>query len=161
MQFKQFALTAPVVLLALIEYAVATEPSGVISNVLLAQGRTINSLKEKIKVGEWAVTLEDNGQSETYMQDLVIGPGGYSGWHSHPGLLLITMKDGAIDFYDKDCVKKVYAAGQSFSEGADPHALVNTSAVNARLLIAYIVKSGDPRRIERAQPKCGEALRIP
>lgn len=161
MQFKQFPLPMAVVLLALVESAAATEPAGVISNVLLAQGRTITALKEKIKVGEWAVTLEDDGQSETYMQDLVIGPGGYSGWHSHPGLLLITMKDGAIDFYNKDCVKAVYAAGQSFSEGADPHALVNTGAVNARLLIAYVVKSGDPRRIERAQPKCGEALRIP
>jgi hypothetical protein len=71
------------------------------------------------------------------------------------------MKDGNIDFYNKDCVKTTYGAGQSFSEGADPHALVNTGPVNARLLIAYIVKSGELRRIERAQPKCGEALRIP
>jgi quercetin dioxygenase-like cupin family protein len=140
----------------------ATDPSGVVSNVLLAQGRTISSLKERIKVGaEWAVSLEDNGQSEMYFQDLVIGPGGYTGWHSHPGLLLITMKDGSIDFYNKDCMKTTYGPGQSFSEGADPHAVVNTGPVNARLLIAYIVKSGDARRIERSQPKCGEVLRIP
>jgi quercetin dioxygenase-like cupin family protein len=162
MQSNRLILSAAVALLGFSQSAGATEPAGVVSNVLLAQGRTISSLKEKIKVGaEWAVTLEDNGQSEMYVQDLVIGPGGYTGWHSHPGLLLITMKDGAIDFYDKDCVKTVYSAGQSFSEGADPHALVNTGSVNARLFVAYIVKSGEPRRIERAQPKCGEALRIP
>src|SRR5205807_9996759 len=140
----------------------ATDPSGVVSNVLLAQGRTISSLKERIKVGaEWAVSLEDNGQSEMYFQDLIVGPGGYTGWHSHPGLLLITIKEGRVDFYDKDCVKTIYMAGQSFTEGAEPHAVVNTGSVNARLLVAYVIKSGESRSIERSQPKCGEALRIP
>ena len=110
---------------------------------------------------EWTVALEDNGQSEMYFQDLVIGPGDYTGWHSHPGLLLITMKEGSIDFYNKDCTKTTYTAGQSFSEGADPHAAVNTGSINARLLVAYVIKSGEPRRIERPQPNCGAALRIP
>jgi quercetin dioxygenase-like cupin family protein len=129
---------------------------------MLAQGRTITSLRERIKAGaEWTVALEDNGQSEMYFQDLVIGPGGYTGWHSHPGLLLITMKEGSIDFYNKDCIKTTYTAGQSFSESADPHAAVNTGSINARLLVAYVIKSGEPRRIERPQPNCGAALHIP
>jgi quercetin dioxygenase-like cupin family protein len=162
MQFKKLMLSVAIVALVSAGSGRATEPSGVVSNVLLAQGRTISSLKEKIKVGaQWAVALEDNGQSEMYFQDLVIGPGGYTGWHSHPGLLLITMKEGSIDFYNKDCVKTTYTAGQSFSEGADPHAAVNTGSSNARLLVAYVVKSGELRRIERSQPKCGEALHIP
>jgi quercetin dioxygenase-like cupin family protein len=162
MHFKSLMPIVAIVTLVLSCSARATEPSGVVSNVLLAQGRTISSLKERIKVGpEWAVALEDNGQSEMYFQDLVIGPGGYTGWHSHPGLLLITMKEGSIDFYNKDCVKTSYTAGQSFSEGAEPHAAVNTGSVNARLLVAYVVKSGELRRIERPQPKCGEALRVP
>jgi quercetin dioxygenase-like cupin family protein len=162
MQLKSLMPSVAIVALAFADSGAATEPSGIVANVLLAQGRTIGSLKERIKVGaEWTVALEDNGQSEMYFQDLVIGPGGYTGWHSHPGLLLITMKEGSIDFYNKDCVKTTYAAGQSFSEGADPHAFVNTGSVNARLLVAYVVKSGEPRRIERSQPKCGEALHIP
>jgi len=148
--------------LACVNSSSATDPSGIVSNVMLAQGRTISSLKERIKVGaEWTVTLEDSGQSEMYFQDLVIGPGGYTGWHSHPGLLLITMQAGSIDFYNNDCVKTSYTAGQSFSEAAESHALVNTGSVNARLLVAYIVKSGEPRRIEQPQPNCGETLRIP
>ena len=59
--------------LAVADFGGATEPAGVVSNVLLAQGRTIGSLKERIKVGaEWTVAIEDNGQSEMYFQDLVI-----------------------------------------------------------------------------------------
>jgi quercetin dioxygenase-like cupin family protein len=162
MQSPNRLLTVAVVILICTSIGKATEPAGVVSNVELAKGRTISALKESIKVGaEWTVSLEDNGQSEMYFQDLIVGPGGYTGWHSHPGLLLITIKEGRVDFYNKDCVKTVYMAGQSFTEGAEPHAVVNTGSVNARLLVAYIIKSGESRRIERSQPKCGEALRIP
>jgi quercetin dioxygenase-like cupin family protein len=137
----------------------ATPPAGVVSNVILAQGATVIPLKEKITVGDnWSVNLEDKGQSDFYFQDLVVGPGGRTGWHSHPGLLLITVKEGSVDFYDKDCVKRTYGAGQSFSESAEPHNALNWGSGNAHLLIAYIVKKGEPRRIESAQPKCGEAL---
>lgn len=138
----------------------ATEPSGIESNVLLAQGRTARLLKEHIRVSDWTLSLEDSGGSEFYFQDLVIKPGGRSGWHSHPGLLLITVKDGSVDWYDKDCGKRSYIAGQSFTEGAEAHNVVNSAAGNARLLIAYIVKSGDPRRREDPQPRCAAALQL-
>jgi quercetin dioxygenase-like cupin family protein len=140
---------------------VATPPAAVVSNVIVAQGPTTGPLKERIDVGEaWSLHLEDRGESEFYFQELVIGPGGYSGWHSHPGLLLITVKEGSVDFYDKDCVKRVYSAGQSFSEGAEPHTAVNSGQSNTKLLIAYIVKKGESRRIEASQPACGARLGI-
>jgi quercetin dioxygenase-like cupin family protein len=143
-------------------FAFATPPAGVVSNVLIAQGATIGPVRERIDIGEnWAVHLEDKGQSEFYFQDLVVGPGGYTGWHSHPGLLLITVKEGSVEFYDKECAKHTYAAGQSFTEGAEPHAAMNRGTGNARLLVAYIVKKGEPRRIEAPQPKCGATLGIP
>ena len=92
---------------------------------------------------------------------LVVGPDGYTGWHSHPGLLLITVKEGSIEFYDQDCVKHIYGAGQSFTEGAEAHAALNRGPSNARLLVTYILKKGEPRRIEAPQPKCGATLSIP
>jgi len=142
--------------------ALATPPAGVVSNVIVAQGVTSGPLNERIDVGgSWAVRLEDRGESEFYFQDLVIGPGGYTGWHSHPGLLLITIKEGSVDFYGKDCAKQTYASGQSFTEGAEPHTAVNRGSGNARLLVAYVLKKGEPRRIEASQPPCGAALAIP
>src|SRR5262249_55005550 len=129
--------------------ASATPAAGVVSNVIVAQGATQGSIKERAQVGDgWAVRLDDQGASEFYFQDLVIGPGGYTGWHSHPGILLITVKEGSLEFFDRECTKHTYAAGQSFTEGADPHAAMNRGTSNARLLVAYIVKKGEPRRIE-------------
>jgi quercetin dioxygenase-like cupin family protein len=145
----------------LIAVAGATPATGVVSNVILAQGTPTAPLREKIRVGDnWGVTLEDHGQSEFYVQDLVVGPGGRTGWHSHPGLLLITIKEGSITWYGKDCEKRSYSAGESFTEAADPHNVLNPGSGNAQLFIAYIVKKGEPRRIEASQPKCAEALGI-
>ena len=143
-------------------FAFATPPAGVVSNVIVARGVTVGPVKEHADVGNsWTVNLEDKGQSEFYFQDLVVGPGGYTGWHSHPGLLLITVKEGSVEFYDKECAKHIYAAGQSFMEGAEPHAAMNRGTGNARLLVAYIVKKGEPRRIEAPEPTCGATQGIP
>jgi len=145
----------------LIAVARATPATGIVSNVFLAQGTTAAPLREKVRIGDnWGVTLEDLGQSEFYVQDLVIGPGGRSGWHSHPGILLITVKEGSVTWYGKDCEKRGYSAGQSFTEAADPHNVLNTGSGNTQLFIAYIVKKGESRRIEASQPKCAEALGI-
>jgi quercetin dioxygenase-like cupin family protein len=142
--------------------AFGTPPAGVISNVIVAQGATLGPVKERADGGGgWGVQLEDKGQSEFYFQDLVVGPGGYTGWHSHPGILLITVKEGSVEFYDKDCAKQTYAAGQSFTEGAELHTAMNRGTGNARMLVAYIVKKGEPRRIEASQPACGATLGIP
>ena len=162
MRFSKALLTMLAVSLLAPALAIATPPAGVVSNVILAQGATTGPMREHItRDNNWAVRLESEGDSEFYVQDLVVGPKGYTGWHSHPGLLMITVKEGAIDFYDQHCLKRTYAAGQSFIEAAEPHNAMNSSPHNARLLVAYIIKKGEPRRLEAPQPKCGETLGIP
>src|SRR6266481_6625913 len=142
--------------------AVATPPAGVVSNTILAQGPTAGALKENIRIGDnWAVNLDDKGQSEFYFQDLVVGPGGRTGWHSHPGLLLITIKEGSVDFYDNKCTKRSYTAGQAFTEGSEPHNALNSGSGNAHLLVFYVIKKGESRRLENPQPPCAVSLGIP
>src|SRR5438094_9715090 len=99
--------------------AVATPPAGVVSNTILAQGPTAGALKENIRIGDnWAVNLDDKGQSEFYFQDLVVAPAGRTGWQSHPGRLLIAVKDGSLEFYNKNGLMQSYSAGQSFTASA-------------------------------------------
>ena len=142
--------------------AIATDPAGIVSNTILAQGSATERIHEQIRVGDgWAVNLDASDPSDFYFQDLIVGPGGRTGWHSHPGLLMIAIKEGSIDFYDKDCRKRIYSAGQSFTESADPHNAFNTGTTNVRLLISYIIKKGEPRRIEQAQPPCAVGLQLP
>ncbi len=140
---------------------VATASAGVISNQTLAQGATVREIGERIQRDGWRVQLETQGESDVYFQDLVVGPGGHTGWHSHPGLLLITVKEGSIDWYGQDCARRSLHSGQSFTEAATPHEVVNPGPTNAHLLIAYIVKRGEPRRSEDAPPSCASSLGLP
>ncbi len=145
--------------------AIATPPFGILSNVFPSQGRTAGALQEDLTVrrggedGEdWELTLQTSGPADFYSQEIVIGPGGYSGWHNHPGLLMVTVKEGAIDWYDRNCVKHTYTAGQSLTESNQPHTIVNSGTINTRLFGWYIIKAGEPRRVENGQPACGVAL---
>ena len=52
-----------------------------------------------------------------------IAPGGYSGWHHHPGIVIVTVAQGAVTFTHSDCSSKTYGPGQPdgavFVEGGD------------------------------------------
>ncbi len=98
--------------------SVATEPSGVVSNVILGQGTPVKEIDEHVSRGDmWMVKLQNKGQSDFFYQDLVVAPGGRTGWHHHPGLLMITVKEGTVDFYDARCTKQIFTTGQAFTEG--------------------------------------------
>ena len=157
--WRLFSLLFAAVLLPIV--SVATEPSGVVSNVILGQGTPVKEIDEHVSRGDmWMVKLQSKGQSDFFYQDLVVAPGGRTGWHHHPGLLMITVKEGTVDFYDARCTKQIFTAGQAFMEGSEPHNALNTGAVSARLLVFYITKKGEPRRLESSQPSCAVSLSI-
>jgi hypothetical protein len=150
--------------------ALATPGAGFVFNLILAQGRTAGAVNQAITVHQgpcegpcedWDLSLNTHGPSDFYIQDVALAPGGYSGWHNHPGLLLVTVTEGANDWYDQDCVLRHYTTGQSFTENNKPHNIFNRGSVNVRLLVAYIIKASAPRRIENDQPPCGAELGLP
>jgi hypothetical protein len=95
------------------------------------------------------------------VQRLVVGPGGYSGWHTHPGLLIGTVVSGSIDFYDANCQLRSFTTGEVFTENTEVHAIINRDVVNADLSIAYLIKHDLPRRIEADAPACAPMTGIP
>lgn len=47
---------------------------------------------------------------------------GTSGWHRHPGVVLVTMAEGEIEVtWERDCVPRTYAAGESFFDPGEVH----------------------------------------
>ena len=95
------------IVLGMAAVALATPGSGVVSNVILATGTTLDALSEEVLVdgnvdgddnaqhgNHWQVKLATSGVSNFYVQDATIAPGGYSGWHTHPGVLLVTVRRG-------------------------------------------------------------------
>jgi quercetin dioxygenase-like cupin family protein len=114
--------------------------------------------QEKEEDDDWNVKLTTSGPSNFIVQDVSYFPGGHTGWHSHPGILLITVTEGSIEWYDSNCEKTVYNVGDSLTENTHTHYFRNVGSVNARVMVAYILAKGQPRRIDQPAPACAVAL---
>jgi quercetin dioxygenase-like cupin family protein len=148
--------------------ALATPPLGFVVNQILAMGTALDNISQQVQIAsggdgdqQWQLQLQAQGATDFYVQQLELAPGGYSGWHTHPGILIGTVVSGAIDFYDANCQKYSFTSGQVFTENSQVHGIINTGSVDAQLSIAYLVKHNAPRRIEADPPACAAATGIP
>ena len=94
-----------------------------------------------------AINFQTKGSIDVAHATVIVGPGGSSGWHTHPGIVFVTVKSGTLTFYDKTCVGTVHAAGTSFIEvdGAGPGFARNASTtVPVELLVTYVVPTTVP-----------------
>jgi len=147
----------------------ATPPLGFIVNQILASGVAADGISQHIQINAnpdgtispWQLQLQVQGATDHYSQHLVLSPGGYSGWHSHPGLLIATVRSGQVDFYNAKCEKQVVTAGQVYTENDAVHAISNTGSVDADLYISYLIKHGAPRRRDEPAPACAIDTGIP
>jgi quercetin dioxygenase-like cupin family protein len=160
MRYKKLVLFGAMPLLA-VAVVLATPSSGILFNNILSMGVASNDLDEKLKIDEWKLSLKTKGASDFYIQDIAIAPGGYSGWHSHPGMFVGTVLTGSIDFYDENCNLTTFTAGQVWTENDKLHAIANHGNVDARAQFAYLVKHGEPRRIDQPAPACAPITGIP
>ena len=107
---------------------------------------------------EWSANLITTGPSNFFVQDVSFFPGGYTGWHSHPGILLSTVTEGSIEWYNSKCEKHVYKVGDSLTETTEPHFVRNVGSINARFMVTYVIAKGQPYRIDQPAPACAAAL---
>jgi quercetin dioxygenase-like cupin family protein len=170
--------------LGLAAIALATPPLGFVLNQILAKGVTTHNIRQQVEIVDppvnsdkdedhpgqaggnraaetWDAEVHAHGATDFYIQRLVLAPGGYSGWHSHPGILMGTVVSGSIDFFNDKCEKHTVNAGEMYFENANAHGIINNGSVNADLSIAYLIKHNAPRRLEASAPVCASTTGIP
>jgi quercetin dioxygenase-like cupin family protein len=100
--------------------------------------------------------LKSHDNTDIVVANLVITPGGTSGWHSHPGPAVLVVKTGALTIYQGDdptCSPTLYPAGTAFAEeGGKVHIARNEGAVDATMVVTFFVPKGSPTRIDAAAP---------
>jgi len=110
------------------------------------------------KEDEWTAKLYTSGPSTFQVVDVTLTPSGHTGWHSHPGILLISVISGSIEWYNSQCMKHVYNAGDSLTESTEIHNVRNVGTVNAHFMVTYVIAKGQPRRIDQPAPACAAEL---
>ncbi len=132
--------------MALVGTALATPGLGVISAPVLARGTMGEGQIVNSKSG---IHLKTKGTVDFATQQIRIAGGGSTGWHSHPGPVLVTVKSGALRLIyanDESCLGTVYKAGESFVDRGDAvvHIARNESLLNEVELWATYLVPGDP-----------------
>lgn len=116
------------------------------------------------KTGKWGLNLKTLDDTDIGADRLTIAPGGYSGWHAHPGPVFITVTQGSVTWYDGGdplCTSRTYSTGQSFVEGAyRVHNVINASNSAGAEYVAIVIRpegfAGPAFRLDRTEPNnCG------
>ena len=157
-RFRLFAALASAALIVLVFAGVAlgTAPSGIVSGPILARGDFVDDVDVKIKLERDGSTVVSNAPSggEVVVQEITIAPGGTTGWHSHPGPVVVVVKAGTLTYVRAaggECVDTPYSAGSAFVDSGQGHAhtAFNLGAENLVLIATYFdVPTGASPRID-------------
>jgi quercetin dioxygenase-like cupin family protein len=126
--------------------AVATPGIGILFAPVHARG-TLD--RHQVVNSKSGIHLKTKGSVDVATQQIVIDGGGSTGWHSHPGPVLVTVKSGTLRLIyadDPTCEGTVYEAGDSFIDRGDAvtHIARNESVTRSVELWATYLVPGSP-----------------
>jgi len=108
------------------------------------------------KAAGYDVELKSHDNTDIVVANIVVAPGGHSGWHFHPGPVIVVVKTGTVTFYhgdDPTCSGTSYPAGTAFvEEGGRVGIARNEGAVEVNNVVTFFVPKGSPTRIDAPRP---------
>ena len=162
---KQLAVSAAGAALAasvLAGIATATPGAAIVGTIVARAGfadRVDIMFKIRQGHGKGTEVLHVRNAADTVMQRIVIAPGGHTGWHSHPGPVVVLVAAGELTFYsgeDPACAPRTYSAGQAFIDSGQGHVHIarNLSTTEETVLwVTYFdVPPGAGVRIDAPDP---------
>jgi quercetin dioxygenase-like cupin family protein len=127
-------------------------PGSGTSTTILAPRST---LSESVQVNGDRIKFQTKDPTDLVTQQVTFAPGAYSGWHHHPGVILVLVKSGTVTVHDENCQTKSYSAGQAFIEGgSEPMMVSNAGSETAVDVATQVAPAGSPFRIEDDPPAC-------
>ncbi len=152
-------LVATAVLFVFKFTANATPPSGLSFTPVGRATIPAFSVKRKIKALDWEMELEADQPIDVATQIVTFQPGGYSGWHTHPGPVFFTVRTGTLTVYegnDPTCSPHIFTAGTGAVEAATSdhiHMVRNETSSIAEAVVTYMVPVGtNPLRTDLPDP---------
>jgi quercetin dioxygenase-like cupin family protein len=150
---KAIAIAALLTPVAVVGSAVATPPAKVSGTPPIRATFEDDDLRARGN----DISLRTEDDADVVVQSLVFEPGGHSGWHRHPGVVVVAVKSGTLRHYNSRCRNDAtYTAGEAFVEYGRRKGLVrNEGTVPAEVAVTYLVPKGREVRIDRSSPGCG------
>jgi quercetin dioxygenase-like cupin family protein len=127
------AVSAAVFILGLVGSNIARGQVSPLQIIALAQGSTPSKTP----------TMKVNGPNDVLQAKLVFQPGAETGWHIHPGPVVVVVSTGAItETHANGCIT-VHPAGSVFFETANEvHNATNHTGIEADVFATFISPAG-------------------
>jgi quercetin dioxygenase-like cupin family protein len=135
-------LLASVAVLFVAATALATPGSGFKERTVVARGTLGPHFKIKLQ--------GSSRPGDVVVQKFVLGPGGQSGWHVHPGPAVVTVMSGELTLDQENCSSAVYSTGQVAVEPTgDVHRVRNIGTTDLVFWVTFLdIPVGSPQRLE-------------
>jgi len=118
------------------------------TKILIARGQSAHSFG-----------IQQRKDNDVVTNHNMFAVGGFSGWHSHPGTVVLVIQTGEVTVYTEpfgggECSVHTYTAGQVFLERPeDEQNVVNTGNVTADLGVTFFnVPHDGATRIDQPDP---------
>ena len=143
--------------------ALATPPSSpapMVASVVNGHFGTLGINTAGDKTDKWGLHLKTLDDTDIGADRLTFPPGAFSGWHTHPSPVFVTVTQGTIEWYDAaTCTATTYSAGESFIEPQyRAHNVRNPAAAGGSdaIFVAVVIKPagfvGPAFRLDRDVP---------
>ena len=134
---------------------IASSGSGITNSVIRADGTVQGPFKVNIP---GVLKIQAYADMRVVDQELTILPGGTTGWHSHPGPVIVTVKsaNGIFRYRESDCSFTDYTQGQTFvdSGGGHVHNGENVGSGDLDISLTFFAPPGVPLRIDEPAVAC-------
>lgn len=115
-------------------------------------------VKRRDKALDWELELEAPQPIDVATQVVTFQPGGFSGWHTHPGPVFFTVQTGTLTVYEGDdptCAPHVFTAGTGTVTAATARHIDmvrNETSSVAQAVVTYLVPVGAALRTDLPDP---------
>ena len=147
-------LLAVALVVVLAGTALATPAVQPVSGSFLSRG----TLSESVHFNTGEVKFQTKAPVDFVVQTITFGAGSSSGWHSHPGVVLVSITSGEMRHYAADCSFEILRKGDAFVEsGSQPGLVQNVSGSPLVVHATFVVPAGTSNahlRIDELNPGC-------
>jgi quercetin dioxygenase-like cupin family protein len=134
------------------DQAAATPPSGVTAEVL-ARGTVAHAARVRVA----GAKLQTRGPVDVATVHVTFQAGGSTGWHTHPGPALVTVRTGQLTLHRaKGCRSRTFGAGQTFLEFGpeDVNLTRNETGAVTETVVTFLLPVGAPITVDAPAPNC-------
>ena len=114
-------------------------------------------LQAPVHLNSDRVKFQTKEPTDVRVQEVKIDVNGRSGWHHHPGMVIVAVEHGTLTVVDSSCHTTTYGTGSVFVEyGDEPMEVRNTGTDEAHVFATNVAPDADPGvfRIEDAAVSC-------